>query len=64
MCMELLGVEGIGFFLYIDDVVAIFPSKEAVFNAVHVALPMRTHRIFKIYNAVCTRYSVALLINN
>ena len=40
MCMELLGVEGIGLLLYIDDVVAIFPSKEAVFNAVHVALPI------------------------
>ena len=40
MCMELLGVEGIGLLLYIDDVVAIFPSKEAVFNAAHVALPI------------------------
>ena len=40
MCMELLGVEGIGSLLYVDDVVATFPSKEAVFNAVHVALPM------------------------
>jgi hypothetical protein len=38
--MELLGVEGIGSLLYVDDVVATFPSKEAVFNAVHVALPM------------------------
>ena len=37
MCMELLGVEGIGSLFYVDDVVATFPPKQAVSNAVRVA---------------------------
>ena len=40
MCMELLGVEGIGSLLYVDDIVAIFPPKEVVFNVMHVVLPI------------------------
>ena len=40
MCMELLGVEGIGSLLYVDDVAATFPSKQAVSNAARAALPM------------------------
>ena len=43
-------MEGIGSLFYVDDVVATFPPKQAVSNAVGVALPMYERMVRARYN--------------